>query len=240
MPLPKFKRDAAPPAFDRRGRRAIRLASTLAPVCEGYEVRFGRERWERPYDFFEDGYDGLRWRRTQASILQDGRQVGALEFVEYETGMISHQEFFDAMDAESFEMMRVASVLLSQWGSGLTDVLEYGRVLEVTWVWMEPAHPRTGVWVQVLDALIGRVERSVALITALAYPLEYENRLPANAPERAAFERRRRAMFRYYGRTLRLLPWPGAPGKAGWLWRPGRHVEAVLPRPRYRGGWFEK
>ncbi len=238
--LPKIRRDAAPPSFERRGRDAVPIRHELSGVLSGYSVKFGRGRWERPFEFFESGEDGfLRWRKTQAFVEQHKRLVGALEFVEYDAAVGDGRDFFDAMDAESYEMMRAASVLLSEWRDLPEDVLNYGRVVEIAWVWAEPAHDRPGIWIPVLEALLGRVERFTAAVIAMAFPLEYEGKVPAGDPTRPAFERRRRAMLRYYKQKLGLESLPGPPGQGGWMWRPGAYVKDVVRKPRYRRGWYQ-
>ena len=234
---PRVHRTTKQPSFDRRGRSSVRLTQTL-PALAGYDVEFGRERWQKPFEFFNDPEElaYLRWRKTQAAISLEGQIVGALEFVEFDAGLLSDWEFFDAMDCESSEMMSLASVLLAEWRDVSQRVLAYGRILEISWVWVEPGHPRPGIWIPVLEALIARVEPSLAVIVAKAFPLEYENGQHKEAT--AAFGRRRRAMTRYYSGRLGLQVLPGAPGLDGWMWRPGRRLASLIPRPRFRKGQY--
>ncbi len=215
----------------------MRLTQTL-PASVGYTVTFGRERWQKPFEFFSDPDElaFVRWRKTQASICHQGRTVGALEFVEFEAGLLSDREFFDAMDSESYEVMRLASVLLSEWRGLSQRVLAYGRILEITWVWVEPGHAHPGIWIPVLEALIARVDPYLAVVIAKAFPLEFENGQHKDAT--AAFERRRRAMTRYYSSSLGLQVLPGPPGLDGWMWRPGRARGSLIPPPRYRKGQY--
>lgn len=141
------------------------------------------------------------------------------------------------MDSESYEMMRLATVLLSEWRNLSERVLDYGRILEVTWVWAEPGHARPGIWIPILEALIARVEPYLAVVTAKAFPLEFENGQHKDAT--AALERRRRAMTRYYSGNLGLEILPGPPGGDGWMWRPGRRRASLIPRPRFRKGQYQ-
>lgn len=234
---PRVLRPAEPPSFERRGRSPVRLTKTL-PALAGYTVEFGRERWQQPFDFLNEPDESvfLRWRKTQASIGMGGRNVGALEFVEFDAGLLSDSEFFDAMDSESYEMMRLASVLLAEWRDLPQRVLDYGRILEITWVWVEPGHPRPGIWLPVLEALVARIEPYLAVVVAKAFPLEFENGQHKEAT--AAFERRRQAMTRYYSGNLGLQVLPGPPGEDGWMWRPGRRRASLIPPPRYRKGQY--
>lgn len=236
--MSRMHRSLEAPSFERRGRAALRLNRTLSALPERYVVEFGRSAWDKPFDFFDEDDTALvRWRTTQAAIRLEGRIVGAIEFAEYEAAAVHEREFFDVMDAESYEMARVASVLLSAWRDALDRVLGYGRLLEIRWVWVEPNHPVAGIWIPVLEALMARVERYTAVVLAMAFPLEYEGKLPEGAPRRSAFERRRRAMLRYYERRLGLTSLPSPLGGQGWLWRPGPYVDDLIPRPRYRKGW---
>jgi len=217
----------------------IRLSQALPDPALGYQARFGRSRWHVLDDFSEEDEDvsRLRHRFTSASIERNGEVIGGVKIVEYDIPLISIGWFWEAMDAHSSATHELSEVLLSAWPDFPFDVACYGSVLELNRLWVEPGQRTSGVWIPVVHELFRRVRRQTAIIIAKAYPLEYEGKLPDGAPERSAFERRRRAMTRYYQRHLGLRPLPGPFGEEGWVWKSPERLEDIIEAPVFDRNW---
>lgn len=234
--MSKIRRDAAIPALEDRENEAatypLRLRTELDDV--GYEVRFRRGRWTNfhvePGDE-EFGPYPLRTRGTVAWVLQNGRRVAGVELAEYDLELVSDSTIWWAMDGTSANMSRIAEVLLSNWRDVAFEVTGFGQVMEIRSIWVEPGHRRPRIWVPVVQELLRRVKWSVAF--ALAFPLEYQGKLPAGSPLRGAFRRRQQAMFRYYGQHLGMSRLPGPEGRSGWIWRRRPGLEAMISDPEY-------
>jgi hypothetical protein len=236
---PKIQRPPNAEKFFGHDEDSVRLPHTLSHPIVGYEVRFGRTGWKILEEWSEEGevLDRLRERQTNARIWLRDRLIGKILLREYDVPSIFNSWFWDAMDGHSHSAYELAEVVLSAWPDFTYDVAGYGSVLEINRVWIEPRHGRSGVWIPVVKELLSRVRRRTAIIVAKAYPLEYEGKLPSDAPERAAFERRRRAMFRFYGRHLGLHPLPGRSGEDGWIWRPRTGLENIIESPGFTENW---
>ena len=238
---PKIRRQAAPDNVQAPDELGTGMLHSLRDPAPGYKARFGRGRWSR-LDEFDETEDGeryeLRHRVTRACIEREGQVVGAMKLVEYDIPPIWASWLWEAMDGYSSATADLAHVLLRAWPDLGFDVACYGNVLELSRLWVEPGHSATGLWIPVAHDLLRRVEHQTAIVIAKAYPLEYEGKLPEGAPERPAFERRRRAMIRYYGQHLALRPLPGKSGEEGWLWRPRRRLEEVIDEPIFDEGWM--
>lgn len=217
----------------------IRLSQALPDPAPGYQARFGRSRWHVLGDFSEEDEDvsRLRHRFTSASIERNGEVIGGVKIVEYDIPLISIGWFWEAMDAHSSTTHELSEVLLSAWPDFPFDVACYGSVLELNRLWVEPGQRTSGVWIPVVHELFRRVRRQTATIIAKAYPLEYEGKLPDGAPERSAFERRRRAMIRYYARHLGLRPLPGPSGEEGWIWKSPERLEDIIEARVFDRNW---
>jgi hypothetical protein len=73
------------------------------------------------------------------------------------------------------------------------------------------------VW-SIIEALLTRIRRGMAVMVLKAFPLEYEGKITAE--NRLAFERKQRALIRLYQRRLHLRPVPHiALANEGWMLR---------------------
>lgn len=242
---PKIKRDAGFASLFRSSESVIRLTQSLPDPAPGYLAKFGRSRWQRLDEFDEieigegERYQ-LRHRFTSACIEHEGEVVGAVKLIEYDIPPIWVSWFWEAMDSYDSATHELSEVLLCAWADFAFDVACYGRVLELNRLWVSPQHSRQGIWIPVVNELFKRVNRQTAIVIAKAYPLEYEGKLPEGAPERPAFERRRLAMIRYYGRHLDLRPLPGDSGRRGWIWKPRLGLEGIIDPPTFSEEWQDE
>jgi hypothetical protein len=242
-PLPKIARRATSGLKEGRadGEKSKWRPLPTSLEADGYEVVFTRRRWNHLHDetIVEEPlvfHDLVRMRETEATVTKDGRLVARVAFTEYDAELISPWTFYSALDNWSASSEELATILLSEWSDLSYSVTCYGRVVEVQHVWLEVGHSRPRVWQPVLRGLLDRVRRYTSVIVAKAFPLEYEGSLGGTPKYRRAFERRRRAMIRYYGQ-LGLTPLPGPPGRKGWLWRPRPGLEEIVEAPEYVKDW---
>lgn len=182
-----------------------------------------------------DGEGVVRKREFVGKILVDGRQAGALRFVEYTPDpMIDNRDFFETMDADSISEYVLASVLCEGWRHLSSDVSDYGPILELSTAWMAPAFARGGLWARVAEHVIGHVSPRYALLIMKAFPLEYEGLAPEGSSLGRSLLARQAAMKRYYGRLFGVQPFPGEAGEDGWLWRIGQNFDDLIPPPYSR------
>jgi len=143
--------------------------------------------------------------------------VGALHFNEYDFDWIANYDIYQAMDARSSDAEKLAYVLIEGWENFSADVAFYGSVLEFGGLWLRREFAKGAWWVPAAEHLIRR--RKYALLVLHAFPLENEGRADQDDYSEADFQRRTRAMMRYYQRLLGVSRFPGPRGDDGWMWR---------------------
>lgn len=215
----------------------------LDGMLPGYEVVYRRGRWrklETPQIDEPDfrGFDrSVRVRHAFCWIRMQGRDVGAVSFREIDAEGVAPPDFSIAMDNESQELSRWAAVLLDEWEDINIGVFDYGPILELHEVWVEPGHSSGGIWKPVVEALLERLFAACSVMVAHAFPLEYGGRVPDGAATAEAFERRHAAMMRVAARELGLRPMPGPPGEEGFVWRVRPGLEKLVRPPSYGERW---
>jgi hypothetical protein len=232
---PRAQRSTERPEFDSPIDAPI-VFGKLVDMGGGYGLTFGRSSWGKPWGYFENEEDApiLRWRRTRADIRYEEELIGSIEIREYDSSYLTNTEFFHAMDSHSQAKMKLAYMLISAWEDVCEQVFSYGRILEISRVWINKKHSHSRIWIQAVENLINRVKRQTALIICVAFTLEYEGREYDETPERQSFYRRQRAMYRYYARHLKLSLMPGPLGEEGWMWRPSERLAEIIDKPEYR------
>lgn len=209
----------------------VRLTQDLPDPAPGYQARFGRGNWSTICDFGDEGGDSfpLRIRSTVASITRSGLEIGGVKIVEYDIPFIDNSSLWNAMDSESQAAVELAEAVMAAWPDFTSTVIDYGRVMELRRLWVEPGETVSAVWVPVVQELFRRVKSETAIMIAKAFPLEYEHKVGTeNLP---AFEKRRRAMMRHYAYHLGLNALPGASGENGWIWKANERCKNRIPTP---------
>ncbi|MFB9265375.1 hypothetical protein ACFFWD_19825 [Bradyrhizobium erythrophlei] len=93
------------------------------------------------------------------------------------------------------------------------DVCSFDRLVIDANAWADVE----AAW-QIIDALLKRIRRSMAVMVLKAFPLEYEGKVTAE--NRPAFERRQRALVRLYRRRIGFEPVPHKSlADEGWMMR---------------------
>ncbi|MET3526194.1 hypothetical protein [Phenylobacterium koreense] len=240
---PRIRRPTTvPDCFARELSQKRRYPYRLTGLPPGYEAIYRRGGWEKidTPQIDEPGFEDLyvRLRTTFAWVLEGDRKVAAVQLREIDAELVADWCFWEAMDAHSQDLTRWAEVILSLWPPLWIELFGYGPVLEIENVWVEPRHPRPGIWKPVAHALADRIMRKSSILTAHVFPEEYNGRVPRGARTEPAFDRRRDAMMRVCEREFGLKPMPHW-GKDGFMWRPRAGLERIVGKPEYRPNWEE-
>lgn len=165
-------------------------------------------------------------------LRQGGETVGALRFdqVRFEF-WAENQDVFVTLDAESHELMKLATVLCEGWDDVATDLGDYGPVVEFQGVWMKHAYAHGALWLPAAEHFLRTTLRGHSLLVLDAFPLEFESSVHESRATERAFRRRRRAMMRHYAELLGVRPFPGEAGAEGWMWKIRPDLEDVIEPP---------
>lgn len=202
----------------------IELAGT--PVV----LRYRRAR-KRPVMYGDD--DPLVEMRDIFCWIEDrrGKRLGALHFIEWHADpFVDDDDFLAEMDSYSIDSYVFAEIVLAGWA--IVDVAQYGALIEFQVAWQAPDAP-PGLWHRAAEYFIHRFysRRRASVLLLKAFPLEYEGADTEKNGLEAGFASRSRAMQRLYSRCLSVSPFPGKPGKDGWMWR---LLNDGAPKPRAR------
>jgi hypothetical protein len=190
----------------------------------------GRAWIDRFLHLVEADYN-FQHRRIFFLIEQDSRRVAAGSLTTWrgmyhkDGGGWDLQQFVNRGDMISQSEYETATAVARLWGTDdeqnwWTDVpFCYGDVCNFDRLVID-AKASTEVeaaW-QIIDALIWRIRRGMAVMVLKAFPLEYEGNVTAE--NRPAFERRQRALIRLYQRRIGFEPVPRKElAKEGWMMR---------------------
>lgn len=191
----------------------LRLRNTLS-IANGVEllkVRYRRSAWDR---ISECGT--VKQRFIEGQIIADAGHAGSFQLVEFDIApLISRHQFLDEMDGHSHATGHLAETIVQHWEEP-SDLFDYGNVIEIRRLWMEPRLSGNGRLARSIDALIEQEFGQRSLTILKAFPLEYERQVDELTVD--AFSRRQRAMMRLYSRLFGLTPLPGSSGDDGWMY----------------------
>jgi hypothetical protein len=223
-PMPtksRIRRNREDPVF---GKAKFRTTTTLIVPhpSETLELRLHRSRWESDPDL-----PGVHHRVLRARLCVDGTHAGSFKLTEIRpTPLISRDSFFDWADAQSEQMAVLGEVICGHWEE-VSDVSDFGTILELTRAWMHPSFSKGGRFALAASSLIASLDDWVLLILK-AFPLEYEGQ--ASDQFNAALRRRHHAMMKLYRTTLKVASFPGNAGAEGWMFaiKPGAPIDGPV------------
>jgi hypothetical protein len=141
------------------------------------------------------------------------------------------EDFVDAADTLSNSIYEMAKVVAWTWGGAdrrhwwtdapfcFGDLCSFDRFL----IDVETFAESLAVWT-IVDALLKRIRRSVAVMILKAFPLEYEGKV--NDANRRPFLRRTQALIRLYRYRLKVEPLPQRGlAEVGWMQRCYKDVQ---------------
>jgi hypothetical protein len=220
--------------FELPSRRGLQ---DLEGAPEGYRVRYRRSGWT----VYAWAGSGVKSRKTAAWIEQDARQVGVIAFHEFQAKRyLQPFEFWQPMDSITSEDAVLAEVLCSEWDDPCIEVFDWGHVVDLRTIWIEPRRHKPGFWLPIAERLIDEVSEGCAILMIHAFPFEYSGLLKDGALANVGFERRQRAMIEFCKRRWGMRPFPGDPGADGWLWRPRQGLEGIIGEPEYDPDWMKE
>ncbi|MXP15688.1 hypothetical protein GRI44_13110 [Altererythrobacter confluentis] len=208
----RIRRQSGDPVFEK-GRLRTTSTVTLEHEGEKLQLRYHRSRWRLP----DPDFPSVRQCTTKAKLYAGDTHAGSFEFTELcPEPLIDNHSFFEWADAMSSTLMELAEVLCSHWEE-LSEVSDYGTILELTRAWMDPAFSNSGRFARAANALIG-MNKDWSLLVLKAFPLEYEGSGSDSDQFVQAQNRRQRAMMRHYHSALGVAPFPEAAGNHGWMY----------------------
>lgn len=188
---------------------------------ETLDIKYKRSRWNRPYD----GGD-VRLRTVEGMIMANGEHAGSFSLKEVKADYVTSYNFFGEMDSESHDDSRLAETICHYWQQP-SDIFDYGSIVEIGRLWMDPRMSRRGRLARAINGLIEHEFPHRSLTILHAFPLEYEE---SDSAEGQAFKLRQRAMMRLYSRQFGMSALPGSFGYDGWMYSiPDRLKGLVLP-----------
>lgn len=234
----------------RRIRRAVELPQYLVaevkrrhPVqiivgVTGLSLRCRHGAWRR----LEHGYLGEREPRIRtihAWIMCGRRRLGSIELVELDAELVGSFALFDAMDAESGELMATAEALLSCWPDFETTIAGYGNVLILDHLWADSRRLRPRPLIQAIERLLSELIPTCSIVVGRPFPTEYGGRVPDDAAlSNIGFNRRMASMIRAAERRLSLKPLPLSVEEDVFLWRPCAKID--LAPPAHHKNWRDE
>lgn len=204
-------RSVADEVFSSGRKPRFRYSLLIADKSERLEVRYKRSAWHR----ISDGGE-VKQRSIEGQIFADANHAGSFELVEFDVApLTSGHQFLDEMDGYSQAAAHLAETIVQHWEDP-SDLFDYGNVIEIRRLWMEPRLSGNRRLARSIDAILEQEfgRRSLAILKA--FPLEYEGKV--DDVTQGAFRRRQRAMMRLYGRMFGLIPLPGSSGDDGWMY----------------------
>lgn len=210
------------------GLTQARIPLPVAFEGEHLEVRYHRTGWRR----LNVDFNTVKRRQTSALIVTDGQHVGSLEINEYRIATFTESgEFLEEMDAHSHATYNLADVICGNWEE-VSEISDYGDIVELNRAWMSAAFSNARRFSAAANTLIDNLYRNRSLLILKAFPLEYEGKVAAR--NEASFLRRQKAMQRHYSRIFGVAPFPGADGRAGWMYSIPPHLSDIISQPSGR------
>lgn len=182
----------------------------------------GRWWWVNEVD------DGVRSRNTYVWMFADDELAGVFDIQEYRLSWISNGLFWQLMDSESKEAVDMAEILMRCWRQVWEDLASEGSILLLNHLWVAQKHARGSRWNGPLQQLLATKFKRRCITVLKAFPLEYEDK-----GSQPGFRLRQRSLIRHYGRLLGVEPFPGRPGREGWLYAlPERILRLGVKKPK--------
>ena len=98
------------------------------------------------------------------------------------------------------------------------ELEDSGTIIEFRKAWSRPGGERLLPW-RMANHLIDLCQPQAAMMILKAFPLEYEDQVPAGSLAQRAFKIRQLAMQKHYARQLGVIPLAGVYGDDGWMWK---------------------
>jgi hypothetical protein len=211
LKIDRIRRQTVDPVFEHRiGRLPSKI--TVGQDAELLELRYHKSRWHLP----EPDLPWVRQRSTRAKLFVDGEHAGSFLFTELRPEpLIDNQAFFEWADALSFTLSQLAEVLCSHWEQ-ISEVSDYGTILELSRIWMNPKFSSGRRFGRAANALIA-LSKDWSLFVLKAFPLEYEGSGANHYFD--AQRQRQRAMMRHYQAVLGVVSFPHPDGDDGWMYQ---------------------
>jgi hypothetical protein len=184
----------------------------------GFVAHCETRRWR----WLNEEKDGVKNRDTYVWLFVGDDIVGFFEIQEFRVEWISNARFWNLMDSESKEAVDLAEILMRCWRDIWEDLAAEGPIVLLKQLWVAQQHARKSRWNDVIQELLATRFKRRCIVALKAFPLEYE----AEGPQ-LGFRLRRRALVRHYRRLLGVEPFPGKPGRDGWLYAIPRHLLQV-------------
>ncbi len=225
----KISRETAKPRFveqEQSKSRKYPHRRTIEISGRDYVIRFRRSRWS------EMGSTDTRSRKLFAWVSREGVQVAALEFHEFEVQpWVDNQELLLSFDDEASLAGQLAELMVEGWEWPATDVMGYGNVVELRYVWTAYSAAAAGMWATVANMLVDDQFPEYALMALKAFPLEYEGSAAEGSRAHVGLRRRQLAMLRHYHKLLGVKPFPSRQQASFWMFKINPRSRALIDEP---------
>lgn len=159
-------------------------------------------------------------------LFADGKRVGFATLWEFKVKpFLDDDDFWWFMDSISNTTMELAQHLITAWPEVNSTLGLFGSIILIEGLWVHPDYAKRSEWAGVIRHVLETELAGGAIWTLKAFPLEDDLR----APLRPGWKRRRKALMRIYRRRLGVRPFPGEPGRNGWMYAV-RNKE--IPKPK--------
>lgn len=195
-------------------------------TCDDVELsmQVHRSRWA----WLDDGKCIVKRRRFTAKLYHKDRHIGSFRLNEYDVSCEAvTSQVFECFDYTSATLAELGVVLCGHWPQ-LSEVTDYGTIVELERAWMAPAAASGRHFAAAIKALV-KLGRRGALLLLKAFPLEYEGLVDSR--NTGAHARRQRALMRMYSAILGVQPVPGRVGEEGWMFRINPRLADYVPEP---------
>lgn len=157
--------------------------------------------------------DGVKSRSTCVWMFANDELVGFFDIREYCVSWISNGLLWSLMDSESKEAVDMAEILMRCWRNVWEDLASEGSIVLLSHLWIAQKHARGSRWNGILQPLLATRFKRRCITILKAFPLEYQAK-----GKQPGFRLRHRALIKLYRRVLDVEPFPGKPGRDGWLY----------------------
>ena len=227
------RQDALPKFADAEARRRRKYPHTIELPGTGASLQY---RMSKPYSvgrFADDSSMGLVQKTELFAWLVLGRRrIGAFELNEFDPNCCgSNEDFMIVMDIDEAYEATLSAALCEQFDNLIGEVTLAGPILDFRRAWIMPRFANGELFRLAARTLVEKVSPHYSIMVIKAFPLEYEGEVSEGSDLEIAYERRARAMMRYYQRIFAVRPFDGEYGDDGWLWRGGvNNLEEEIER----------
>jgi hypothetical protein len=194
-----------------RRRYPIRIATPAG------EARFWRSRFYHEHYSDEPDAPKIKHRSSVGWLHAGGERVALMTLEEYDLDPgVYWEEFWLEADGLAVQNGNAVEAMRAYWGGSFVTPADYGPIVLCTGAWIAP-HYRTRLdYRGAFDAILPSIAPNHGIAVLIAYPIDDHSEDPRPL---GTWERRQRALMRFYERELGFIPMPPSEAQFGFMWR---------------------